>query len=61
MAHFLQVSTFHLMCVLLGHGVQRATVLEPLNLALVESVRKLNVKGLAVLRVHSKGHWLADG
>jgi len=44
----------------LGHGVERGTVLEPLELRLVESVREGNVKGIAALCwVDSESHWLA--
>ena len=45
----------------LGHGVEGRAVLEPLDLALVEGVRKLDLEGLTVLGVDSHGHGLADG
>jgi len=45
----------------LSHGVKSATVLEPLDLALVEGVRELDVERLAAVgRVDDKGHGLAD-
>lgn len=45
----------------LSHGVERAAVLEPLNLALVEGVRKLDVKGLAAIgRVNDQSHGLVN-
>jgi len=47
--------------VLLGHGVECGTVLEPLELGLVESVRELDLECLAVLGVDLHGHWLANG
>jgi hypothetical protein len=45
----------------LRHGVKSATVLEPLDLALVEGMRELDVERLAaVSRVDDKSHGLAD-
>jgi hypothetical protein len=45
----------------LRHSVQRTTVLEPLDLALVESVVEFNVKGLtAVCWMHTQRHRLTD-
>lgn len=49
------------LCILLGHGVQRATVLEPLDLALVEGVRQLDVERLAVLGLDDQGDLAAGG
>lgn len=43
----------------LGHGIQRATVLEPLNLAGVEGVGQLDLEGLAILRLDDHGDGLA--
>lgn len=52
----------HLVLSRLSHGVQCAAVLEPLNLALVEGVRELDVKSLAAIGgVNGKGHGLANG
>ena len=45
----------------LGHRVQRASVLEPLDLGLVEGVVQLDLEGLAVLGVHRHRHRLANG
>jgi hypothetical protein len=39
----------HLLLGVLGHGVKSATVLEPLDLTLVEGVRKLDVESLAAV------------
>lgn len=51
----------HLLLGVLGHGVESATVLEPLDLALVEGVRERDVEGLAAIGgVDSKREWLAD-
>jgi hypothetical protein len=45
----------------LGHGVQGATVLEPLDLWLVEGVGELNLESsISVGWVDSHGQWLAD-
>ena len=44
----------------LGHRVQRASVLEPLDLGLVESVVQLNFEGLAILGVDPHGNGLAN-
>jgi hypothetical protein len=45
----------------LGHGVESATVLEPLDLALVEGVREFDVERLAtVRRLDNEGHGLVD-
>lgn len=44
----------------LGHGVQCATVLEPLDLGSVVSVGKLDLEGLAVLGVDPHGEGLAN-
>ena len=45
----------------LRHSVQRTSVLEPFDLALVESVVELDVKGLAaVCWMHMHRHWFAD-
>jgi hypothetical protein len=47
---------------LLSHGVERAAVLEPLNLAVVEGVRKLDIEGLAAVDgMDSQSHRLAGG
>lgn len=43
----------------LGHGVERGAVLEPLDLALVESVGELDVERLAVLWLDDQGDRLA--
>lgn len=51
----------HLLLVGLGHGVEGRAVLEPLDLALVEGVRKLDLVRLAVLGVNLHGHGLANG
>jgi len=45
----------------LGHGVESGTVLEPLNLALVEGVRELGFPGNTVLGVDTERHGLAYG
>jgi hypothetical protein len=46
----------------LGHGVERAAVLEPLNLTLVEGVCELDVESLATVGgVDDKSHGLANG
>lgn len=45
----------------LGHGVQSATVLEPLNLAGVEGVGQLDLEGLAILGLDDHGDGLAGG
>jgi hypothetical protein len=51
----------HLLLSCLSHGVKRATVLEPLDLALVESVRQLDVEGLAAVGwVDNHGEGLLD-
>jgi hypothetical protein len=45
----------------LGHGVESAAVLEPLDLALVEGVRQLDVESLAAIgRVNNQGHGLVN-
>jgi hypothetical protein len=45
----------------LGHGVKSATVLEPLDLALVEGVRQLDVERLATVDgVDDEGHGLVN-
>lgn len=44
----------------LGHGVEGTTVLEPLDLGLVEGVLELNIVGLAILGVDDHGDGLAD-
>lgn len=46
--------------VLLGHGVQGASVLEPLNLCLVESLLQLDFERLAVLGVNSHDERLSN-
>lgn len=47
---------------LLGHGVERTAVLEPLDLAVVERVRQLDVEGLAAIGgVDGEGDGLASG
>ena len=52
----------HLLLSVLGHGVKSAAVLEPLNLALVEGVRKLDLEVLAAIgRVDCHGQRLAGG
>ena len=43
----------------LRHGVERAAVLEPLDLASVEGVLQLDLESLAILGVHSHGDGLA--
>ena len=45
----------------LGHRVQRASVLEPLDLGLVEGVVQLDLEGQAILGVHGHRHRLANG
>ena len=45
----------------LGHGVEGAAVLEPLNLGLVEGVRQLDLELRAILGVDDHGDGLADG
>ena len=46
----------------LGHGVERASVLEPRNLALVEGVRELDVELLAAISgVDDESHGLSNG
>lgn len=45
---------------MLGHGVQGRTVLEPLNLALVEGVVKLDIERLAILGVDTESDGLTD-
>lgn len=47
--------------VLLGHGVQGAAVLEPLNLCLIESLLQLDFERLAVLGVNSHDERLSNG
>ena len=49
------------LCSRLGHGVQSAAVLEPLNLGLVVRVLELDLEGLAVLGVDDHGDGLANG
>jgi hypothetical protein len=46
---FCIVKLIHLLLRLGGHGVEGATVLEPLDLALVEGVRKLDLEILATV------------
>lgn len=53
------VSVATLVGVLLGHGVQSAAVLKPLDLTGVEGVGQLDVKGLAVLGLDDKGNGAA--
>jgi hypothetical protein len=51
----------HLFPRVLGHGVEGATVLEPLNLSGIESVCKLDVKGLAAIGwVNNESNVLAN-
>jgi len=57
--NFMTWVIYYLFCGL-GHGVQGRAVLEPLNLPLVECVRELNFKALAVLGVDNHGHGLAN-
>ena len=45
----------------LGHRVQRSSVLEPLDLGLVEGVVQLDLEGQAILGVHGHRHRLANG
>lgn len=54
---FLQSFSLPLVLGLLGHGVQCASVLEPLNLCLVEGLQQLHFKRLAFFGMnnHSKG------
>ena len=42
----------HLLLGVLGHGVESAAVLEPLDLALVECVRELDIESLASISGH---------
>jgi hypothetical protein len=52
----------HLLLRVLGHGVKSATVLEPLDLALVEGVRKLDLeRGASICGMNSHGQRLAGG
>ena len=52
----------HLVVVLLGHGVESAAVLEPLNLTLIEGVGQRDIERLAAIRrVDSEGDGLAGG
>lgn len=55
------ISLLHLCSILLGHCVQRASILEPLNLRGIESVCQLDLERIAVLWVYSHGQWLANG
>lgn len=50
----------NLVATLAGHGVEGRTVLEPLDLGLVEGVVELDVEGLAILGVDAESHGLAD-
>jgi len=43
------------------HGVQRATVLEPLNLRLIEGVSELDFPSFSVLWMYPHRHRLANG
>ena len=45
---------------MLCHRVQRTAVLKPLNLLLIISMIQLDIKALAILRMHFQCHWLAD-
>lgn len=45
----------------LGHGVQGAAVLEPLDLGFVEGVEELDLVVLAILGVDDHGDGLANG
>jgi hypothetical protein len=46
--------------VLLGHRVQCASILEPLDLGLVESVVQLDLERLTVFGVYPESHGLTD-
>lgn len=58
---FQKVFSLSLVLGLLGHGVQGASVLEPLNLGLVEGLQQLDLKGAALLRVDNHGKGLSNG
>lgn len=58
LVHAMQVSLY--LCVVLGHGVKSATVLEPLDLAGVEGVGQLDLEGLALLGLDDHGEGLAN-
>jgi len=45
---------------MLGHRVQGAPILEPLNLCLIVRMRELCLPRLTVLGVHSQSHRFAD-
>lgn len=45
---------------LLGHGVQGASVLEPLDLRLVEGVGERDVERLAILGMDTKSHGFSN-
>ena len=46
---------------MLSHSIQRATVLEPLDLTLVERVYQLRLPYLPILGMHSQRQGLANG
>lgn len=46
---------------MLGHGVQGTSVLEPLDLGLVEGVQKLDLEGFSILGVNDHREGLANG
>jgi hypothetical protein len=57
---FIVFTAMRLLLGRLGHGVECATVLEPLDLALVEGVRERDVESLAAIGgVDNKSHGLA--
>jgi hypothetical protein len=58
---FFTTTIHHLFLGRLGHRVQGASVLEPLNLRLVEGVVQLDLERLAVLGVDDHGDGLANG
>ena len=58
--HISSHKSLRLACVLLGHGVQRTSVLEPFDLGGIVCMGKLDVKYLTILGVYSQGHWLAN-
>jgi hypothetical protein len=58
---FIVLKAMRLLLGRLGHGVESATVLEPLDLALVEGVRQRDVESLAAVGgLDDQGHGLAN-
>lgn len=45
---------------MLCHRVQRAPILEPFNLGLIEGMGKRSIPSLSVLRVDSQSYWFTD-